>query len=319
MALDLTLVALGAALLAWAGDVLVDSSAALARRLRLTPAVVGLTVVAAGTSTPELFVSTTAALHGSPDIALANVVGSNIANVGLILGLCALIAPIPIAAPLFRAEFPVMMAASLALLGVAWSGGIGRGIGAAFLVALLAFLVWSVGMARRDAEAGHAVSLHEAVERLARQPLVRLLLVIVACFLGLGFGARLLVDGAVGIARAAGVSERVIGLTLVAVGTSLPELVATAAAALKRHHEMAVMNILGSNIFNVLGILGVTALIHPLSVAPGILWPDVPAMLLLAALLYPLARWDGWLSRPDGALLLSLYWCYVGWVVFQGG
>jgi len=302
----------GVALLAAAGSRMVDAAAALARRARITPAVVGLTVVAAGTSAPELFVSVTAALAGSPEIALANVVGSNIANVGLILGACALITGLPVARALLRREGPVMLAASLALLLLCLDRRLGRIEGLLFLAAMLAFLYASVRLARREAEvAREAASVEGLHERWRAASLPALLAWLVASIAGLGLGAHWLVAGATAIAQAAGMSERVIGLTLVAVGTSIPEFVASAAAALKRQPEMAVANVVGSNIFNILFILGVTATIRPLGVSRGMLGLDMPVMLGFGLLLVPLVRFDARLTRRDGLVLCAAYLGYL--------
>lgn len=304
--LSLTLVAAGIGLLIFGGDRLVEASIDLARRARLTPAFIGLTVVAAGTSMPELFVSATAALAGSPGIALGNVIGSNIANVGLILGLCAMVAPLPVGAGIMRLDYPVLVGVSIGVPLLGLDGWLGRWDSALCVLALSVYVGVAVALARRtlpvqaDSQAGAAPA----------RSIGPMLAWLVAALVCLAVGARVLVIGAVQIAHALGVSERVVGLTIVAVGTSLPELVASAAAALKQQQELAVANIVGSNIFNLLGILGVTGLIQPLPTEAGKLNIDVPVMIGFALALLPLAR-DERVSRLEGALLVLLYAGYL--------
>jgi cation:H+ antiporter len=313
MLIDLLLVAAGVAILAVAGDRLVDFAAAIAEKARLTPAVVGLTVVAAGTSAPELFVSVTAALGGAPGISVGNVVGSNIANVALVLGAGALIYPIPLARAILRFEYPFMVLASFALPLVCLNGELGRAAGSVFVIAIVGFVAWSIRLARGDVAelAASAQLVPELVEKLVGRSILVLLLGIGLMIACLALGAHILVLGASSVALTFGVSERVIGLTIVAVGTSLPEFVATLAAALKRHHEMAVANIVGSNLFNILLILGVTGLIHPIPVAPEILRVDIPVMIVTALILAPVAARGRELTRVHGCVLLVAYATYI--------
>ncbi|HEU4904666.1 MAG TPA: calcium/sodium antiporter [Solirubrobacterales bacterium] len=321
MILDLLLVAVGVAMLARAGDYLVDCSVAIADKARLTPAVVGLTVVAAGTSAPELFVSVTAALAGSPAIAVGNAVGSNVANIGLVLGAAALIAPIPIARAILRFEYPVMIAASLALPLACYGGELGRVAGMLFVAAIAWFLVYSIRLARLEGPGLENVAElvpESAAAMMGRSPLA-LTGGVVLGIVGLAAGAHLLVVGASGVALALGVSERVVGLTVVAFGTSLPELVATLAAAVKRHHAMAIANIVGSNIFNILLILGVTATIRPIRIEPQLLWQDIPVMLGFALALGPVVARGRGLSRRTGAVLVVLYLVYIVWLARAPG
>ena len=311
MLVDLLLIAAGIGVLAVAGDRLVDFAAALARRAHLTPAVVGLTVVSAGTSLPELFVSATAALEGSPAIAIGNVVGSNSANIGLVLGLAAVISPIPVAMAQMRFEYPFMLLASFGVFAMALDGELDRVEGVICVVVIIAFLVYSIHASRSRPDAGAPTS---AGASQVRRSMGALLIGLLVSFVGLAVGARLLVDGAIGIAREFGVSERVIGLTIVAFGTSLPELVATGAAAVKHQHAMAIANIIGSNIFNLLMILGVTSLIVPIPVAPMLLRFDMPIMLGFSLLFLPLSMPRRRVSRRSGSVLLLLYVVYIGWL-----
>jgi cation:H+ antiporter len=315
MLTDLLLIAAGLALLAVSGQKLVDFAVALAEKARLTPAVIGLTIVAAGTSMPEAFVSFAAALRGLPEIAVANVVGSNIANVGLILGACALFTPLPIGSSQLRLEYPFALLASWIALLLCRDGQLDRLEGAFFVASVIAFMSYSIWLARSQVSPAErdriAESLPDRAHVLGHRSTALLVAGLIATFAGLGVGADLLVKGASGIARLAGLSERVIGLTLVAVGTSLPELVASLAAAAKRHVGMAIANVIGSNIFNLLFILGGTGLIRPVPVAPAIVSPDMWVMLGLAAGLFPLVARDRSLGRGDGAILLGAYATYV--------
>jgi cation:H+ antiporter len=316
MLVSLILIAVGVALLTLAGDRLIDFAAAIARRARVTPAVIGLTIVAAGTSTPELFVSITAALKGSSEIAIANAVGSNAANIGLILGLCALVAPLPVLRGVLRFEYPVMVLVSWLLILFAHDGRIDRLEGGTFLAAMVAFVAYAVWVARRQARDQDRRAIAGEVDResgwLEGRPLLLLLSGLVACFVGLGLGAQLLVSGARDIALRLGLTERLVGLTIVAIGTSLPELVASLAATLKRQQEMAVTNIIGSNVFNVLMILGASALLRPIPVSSSLIVPDMAVMMTLTLLLFPLVVRDQLLERWEGALLLGVYVAYLG-------
>jgi cation:H+ antiporter len=317
--LALAAIAAGIALLAFSGDRLIELASALARKARLTPAVIGLTIVAAGTSTPELFVSVAASLEGSPEIAVANVVGSNSANIGFILGACALLASISVQRRLLQFEYPFMVLASWIFLLLARDGWIDRLEAGFFFVSMIAFTAYSIWVARHEVGAAERDEIAEAVParagRLAGASLPVLVSGVAAALVGLAVGAKLLVEGAVHIAASLGMSERVIGLTIVAIGTSLPELVASIAAALKREHEMAVTNIVGSNIFNVLMILGVAGLIRPLPVSPRLVDPDMVVMLAFALLLFPLVARHGTLGRRQGFILLGLYLLYLATVV----
>jgi cation:H+ antiporter len=316
--LDVGLLAVGALLLAYAGHRLVDFAAALAEKARLTPAVIGLTVVAAGTSAPELAVSVSGALRGSADIALGNVVGSNIANIGLILGGCAAVAAIPIARGVLRFEYPFLLLASWIVLLLSRDGRLDRLESSFFLASMAAFTGYAVWVARREISAIERQRVGETIPRhaesLSRQPAWRLLLGTSAALLGLVVGGDLLVRGAVGMAHSLGVSERVVGLTVVAIGTSLPELAVSLAAALKRQQEMAVANVVGSNVFNLLMILGVAGLVRPLTVDPRIASVDLWVMMGFTVLLLPLVLRRQTLSRAGGVCLLSCYLGYLAWL-----
>ncbi len=283
------------------GEALVRGAVGVARRLSLPPLLIGLTVVGFGTSTPELLVSVDAAWRGVPDIAIGNIVGSNIGNILLIVGLSALIWPIRVRGGTLRRDTAVMMAAALILIPAFWFGEMGRLSGAVLVAGLIAYLVWAYIKPGADtAEADSATML----------PLWQAALWVAAGLVALMVGARFLVDGAVIIARGYGISEAFIGLTIVAVGTSLPELATSLIAAFRRQSEIAIGNIVGSNIFNVLGILGVTALIAPIPVAGRFLNFDLPVMIAASVVL------TGLLLRPRvGRLMgIGLLLAYLGYV-----
>lgn len=312
------LVVVGAVVLAYAGDRLVEFAAAIAEKARLTPAVIGLTVVAAGTSAPELLVSVTGALRGAPGIAMGNVVGSNVANIGLILGICALIVPIPVARGVLRFEYPFLVLASWIALLLCRDGWLDRLEGAFFLGSMAGFVAYAVWVARGEITTAEKSLVGEAVpERaagLSRGPTWKLALGILGALVGLVAGAQALVSGSVTLARALGVTERVVGLTVVSVGTSLPELAVSVAAALRKQQEMAVANAVGSNIFNLLMILGAAGLLRPLLIDPHIIAVDLWVMLGFTVLLFPLVVRRGLLSRASGAGLLAAYGCYIAWL-----
>jgi cation:H+ antiporter len=321
MPTNVLLIVAGAALLALAGDRLVEFAAAIARRARLTPAVIGLTIVAAGTSTPELSVSIAAALRGSPEIALGNVVGSNSANIGLILGVAALIGSVAVRQRLLRFEYPFMVLSSGVLILLSRDGLLDRLEGAFFAASMVAFVAYSIWVARAEVSAAEREAIAEEVPAkaagLARHGVALLLLGVALSLAGLWIGAELFVRGAIGVAAALGVSERVIGLTVVAVGTSLPELVTSVTAALKKHHDIAVTNVVGSNIFNVLMILGLASLVRPIAVGPEMI-PDMAIMMTFAIVLFPLVIMDRELGRRDGLVLTGMYVFYILSLITRG-
>ncbi|MBN1478063.1 calcium/sodium antiporter [Candidatus Sumerlaeota bacterium] len=294
-------------LLLWAGaELLVRGASHLAAALGVSRLVIGLTLVAFGTSLPELMVSLTAGIRGEPGVVLGNVVGSNIANIGLIVGLAALLRPIAVQHRVTRREIPWMLIAALLTVPLAVDGGLGRGAGVILMGTFglyLTFFFWASPPTGSEPEG----------EPLSKAWAVPLGLAV----LGLGLlitGAPLFLNGAIAVARAVGISELVIGLTLVAVGTSLPELATSVVAALKGQSDIALGNIVGSNVFNVLLILGATVTVFPIEVPSLALWRDIPAMLILSALLLPVCRTGFTVSRLEGVLLLCLYGLYLAWL-----
>ncbi len=302
----------GLVLLLAGGELLVRGAVTVAERFQVSPLLIGLTLVGFGTSTPELVASLGAALSGAPGLAMGNVVGSNIANILLVLGIGAAIQPFATQPAAFRRDGPVLLGASLLLALVCLTGGIGRLLGGLFLLLLLAYTMATYLAERRDRDPAAALHVAEA-ERVA--PVPRALPLALGATLGglagVVVGADLLVEGAIELARRLGVSDAVIGLTVVAVGTSLPELATTVVASLRRHGDVAFGNIIGSNLFNTLGILGVTALVRPLAVPLSIARFDVWVMLAVAIVGVGFAV-TGWrVNRIEGCLLLLAYVVYL--------
>ncbi len=317
MATQLALFALGIVALVAGAGLLVRGASRLALALGISPLVVGLTVVAFGTSAPELAVSVGAAMRGSTDIAVGNVVGSNIFNVLFILGLSALIAPLVVNAQVVRQEVPIMIGASLALAAAAWNGVIGYVDGAVFLAALAGYTWFLVVQARRQTretrdEFAGAVGASGGWGGVALQ-----LALVAGGLVLLVIGSRWLVGSAIHFARAAGVSETVVGLTIVAAGTSLPEVAASIAATLRGERDIAVGNVIGSCTFNVLGCLGLSALVAPagLQVAPSVLAFDLWVMVAVAFACLPVFATGHSVSRWEGLVFLAFYAAYAAYLV----
>ena len=316
----------GLVLLVWSAERFVDGAAASSRRLGVSPLLIGMLVLGFGTSAPELMVSALAAGQGNPGLALGNAYGSNIANIGLILGLVALISPLSVHSGVIRRELPLLGGMTLLSALLMWGGMIGRMEGSLLLVLLAAFILLSILQARRAAPDALAV---ETEESLAVHPmslraglvwtLVGLLLLIVS--------SRILVWGAVAIAQGFGVSDLIIGLTVVAVGTSLPELASSVSALRRGEHDLVLGNVVGSNLFNTLGVVGLAAVIRPIEVGSEVLLRDWSLMAVMTALMVVFAM--GWRGRPgrinrlEGAVLLSLFLGYmlfmIRLVVLSGG
>lgn len=307
----------GLVILAVAGHFLVEGAARLALLARVTAAVVGLTVVAMGTSLPELAVSVGAALERATDIAYGNVVGSNIFNIAVILAVAALVRPVPVPGQTIRLEYPFMVVASFVVLLLARDGVIDRLEGVFLVVALAAFVVYVVRLARGatppDETRELSARLARTVERAGgRGRAWRISAAMVALgILGLGVGAEMMVRGAVTIAEAWGIPQRVIGLTIVAMGTSLPELATCVVAAARNEPDILLGNLVGSNIFNVLGILGITSLITNVPVQPAAIAVDNWVMLGFAVVLFPLMAWGRSVTWRNGLFLLTGFAAYV--------
>ncbi len=328
---DLMLLAAGLALLLIGGELLVRGAVAIAERAGMSPLLIGLTLVGFGTSMPELVTSVQAAIAGSPGIAVGNIVGSNISNILLILGLSAIVSPIAVASSALARDGMIVLATAIAFAIVGYVWQLDRLVGATGLALLVAYIVYAwrqESIPRTVQQEGHTSAyergeafeelhtgpLHDqpATKRLADRlgPFVPVLMALAGLALVVG-GGKLLVDGAVGIARAYGISETVIGLTIVAVGTSMPELVTSIVAALRGHSAVALGNVLGSNIYNTLGIGGATALMAPTSMPAEIVRFDNLVMIAASVLLLVLARSGFRINRMEGALLTA---CYVGYL-----
>ncbi len=313
MVLNIAFLIVGLVLLYYGAEALVRGSAALALRLGVTPLLVGLTIVAFGTSAPELVVSLRAAMSGSSDIALGNVVGSNICNVLLILGLAALINPLKVELQIVKIQIPTMIAVSLLLWLFLLNGVISRPEALLLLMGFAAFNFGSYWLSRRQLSETVQEIYPDAAPQSQRPTWLNIVFIIAGLAL-LVLGADLLVKGAVSIAKALGFSEAVIGLTVVAVGTSLPELATSVVAAVKNEADIAVGNVVGSNIFNILLIIGTSAMVTPVP-AGGITFGSLAVMTLAAVVALPMA-WTGFkLNRVEGALLLSGYVVYVVWLL----
>lgn len=303
----------GFVLLGFGAEALVSGSARLALRLGLAPVFIGLTIVAFGTSAPEFAVSMQAALSGSSAIALGNVVGSNIANIGLILGITAILAPTRIDTQLTRIQMPILIVVSILLWLLLIDGEIGLLDGILLSLGLIVFIV--VSHRKADPRQVTAeISLPDSSKDSALSKLPVSIVFIIGGLALLIAGSTIFVEGAVSLAQHFGVSEMFIGLTIVAVGTSVPELATSVLAALRKHPDIAVGNIVGSNVFNILGILGITAVVSPVSSADISIF-DLAAMLVFAIVLLPLARTGFVLTRLEGAMLLAGYIAYIAYLV----
>jgi cation:H+ antiporter len=316
----LLMLTLGLAILIAGGELLVRGASRLAALARVSPLLIGLTVVAFGTSAPELAVSLRAVWTGQADVAMGNIVGSNIANVLLILGLSALAAPLVVASQLVRFDVPLMILASVAIWWLAWDGVLGRVDGALLFASLVIYLAWSIRASRRESALVVAEFAQEfpIPTRGVRAAAVQSLLVVVGVVL-LTIGSRWLVDGAVQVAEYFGISQLVIGLTIVAAGTSLPELVTSIIAALRGERDLAVGNVVGSNLFNILCVGGLAALAapHGVAVSPVAIRFDLPVMIAVAVACLPVFFTGSRIDRWEGALFFGYYLAYVAYLLIR--
>ncbi|MGX1308330.1 cation:H+ antiporter [Amorphus suaedae] len=318
-------IAVGVLGLLGGGELLVRGASRLAVRLGMSPLVVGVTIVGFGTSVPELVTCLEAAWRGAPGIAVGNIVGSNIANILLILGAAAAIRPFMCSRAAVVRDGGLVIATALAFTVVAMTGELERWMGALFVAGLVAYLGW-LYMSERNtggelAAAGDVPSVAEISggddRFFFRFPWIVDAALVIAGIVIVVVGANFLVDGAVSIARMFDISEDVIGLTLVALGTSLPELATSVVAAVRKQSEIALGNVLGSNIYNILGIGGITALVHPIPVSQAMLMFDFPIMVGVSIAMVVMARSRGRMSRGEGLLLLGAYVAYIG-VLYSG-
>ncbi|MBE6363999.1 MAG: calcium/sodium antiporter [Lentisphaerae bacterium] len=309
----------GVALLYFGAEYLIKGGVAIAEKLGVSPLLIGLTLVAFGTSAPELVVSIQAALNDSGDIAVGNVIGSNICNVALILGLCAIIKPIITNEKLFKLDMPLLLGASILFACFYFADG--RGInfwqGAVLFTILVVYLVWSFYQEKKSGS-GELAAAAEEEGGDKPCPVWLALIMVVGGLAGLVFGAKCFVASAVYFALAMGVSQAVVGLTIVAIGTSLPELATSVVAVIKNERDIAVGNIVGSNIFNILVIMGIAPMVSDLH-APNIGMADLSVMLALVPVLWIMMKTGKKVSRVEGGILLAVYIAYTGWLFVKGG
>lgn len=308
MITSLTLLILSLVALYIGAGWLVQGSSALALKAKVSPLVIGLTIVAFGTSAPELVVSLNATLSGKGDIAIGNIVGSNIFNIGVILGVSATICPLQVKKQLLRIDIPVMLAATLLLTVLFWNGTLSRVEGFFFLAGIIVYTLFSLFYSRKHGE-GPNLELEEQPKHWAVDTLA-----IIGGLAVLVCASRLLVDNAVSIAKELGMSEAVIGLTIVAAGTSMPELATSIVAAYKRKTDIAIGNIVGSSLFNILAIAGSCSLVHPIE-AKNVNYIDLLVMLTISVLLLPLVKSGQKISRTEGFVLILFYVIYIFWLL----
>lgn len=318
MILPLIAVAAGLILLVWSAERFVDGAATTSGRLGLSPLLIGMLVIGFGTSAPELVVSALASGQGNPGLALGNAYGSNIANIGLILGLVALIAPLGVHSSVVCRELPILGMVTLLSALVMWGGVIGRVEGTLLLILLVTFMGFSVWRARREGGDPLAADTEESLQGLAMSLQAGLVWTGVGLVL-LVVSSRILVWGAVAIAQNLGVSDLIIGLTVVAVGTSLPELASSISALRRNEHDLVLGNVVGSNLFNTLGVVGLAAVIHPIEVGSEVLLRDWGLMTVMTVMLAVFAMgWrgrEGRINRLEGAALLAMFVGYTGWMI----
>ena len=308
-----SLLILLACLILFAGaELLVRGGASLALKLGLTPLVVGLTVVAFGTSMPELIVSLKAAMLGQSDIAIGNVVGSNIFNIAVILGLSAAVFPVTTHLQILRWDAPVLIAVTLLVPLTFLDGSVSQIEGIVLMLLAVAYTVWAVKMAKKDEKLGHEA--HVDIPEIKNKGSILTDVIKIAAGLGvLVLGSRILVDNAVLIAKSLGVSEAIIGLTIIAAGTSMPELATSVVAAFRKQSDIALGNVLGSNLFNILFVLGGSAAIHPVRTT-GLQPLDLWMMIGITIILFPMLLTGKRVSRGEGLLLVA---CYGGYLAFM--
>ena len=312
MLLHVLLLILGLVILYFGAESLVSGASKIALAFGISPMIIGLTIVALATSAPEFVVSLLAAVNGSPDLALGNVVGSNVANIGLIVGASALLLPMAVERDVLRRDYPIMLTALASAIGLAYLGSRIDRIDGVLLLGILAFfLAACLRVAIRQNRHFRATGQMQAIDAEGRK-MGKQVVKVIGGIAALVAGASLMVDAAVEIARFYSISELVIGATIVAFGTSLPELATAIVAALRKESDISLGNILGSNIFNTCFILGGVSLVHPIDVSHQALRLDLPAMGIVGLLLFPIMRMNYRVTRKDGVILLI---AYVGYVI----
>jgi cation:H+ antiporter len=313
MLLDTIAIITGFLLLIWSADRFIIGAAATARNFDVPPLIIGLTIVGFGTSAPEMMVAGFASYNGSPAMAIGNALGSNITNITLVLGVAALIAPLDIHSRILRKELPILLFATLIVLLLLRDMSLSRFDGFILLGLLILLMWWITSQGIRSQSSGDALTDEYIEELPAAMSTAHALFWLVAGLILLTISSKILVWGAVNIAVSLGVSELIIGLTIIAIGTSLPELAASITGALKNEHDIAIGNVVGSNLFNTLGVLAIPGLIAPSALADGILERDLPIAFILTIVLFIMAygiRGSGRINRLEGGLLLSAFIAY---------
>ncbi len=316
---NILLIIAGLVLLMWGADRFVHGAAATARNLGVAPLLIGLTIVAFATSAPEILVSVVAAMQKEPGLAFGNAIGSNIVNIGLVLGTTALIRPIALESATLRREMPALLAVTLLTVSLFLDTFLSRIDGFVMLTGLVIVMIWLARLGMRS-PATDPIAMDYEAEIPTDVSMVMAVMWLVVGLATLLIGAELLVDGAIGIAKELGISEVVIGITIVAFGTSLPELAVSLASALKGEYGLAIGNIVGSNIFNLLAVIGVAAAIHPSALAPTVLSLHIFVMVAFTLVLFAMTYdYDGKsrLSRAEGLALVTAYVAYGVYVVMQ--
>ena len=317
MLYDILLILGGFILLVWSADTFINGAAGLARNLGVSPLLIGLTIVGFGTSAPEILVSTMASLNGNPGLSIGNAIGSNIANIALILGVTALIAPLSVHSDTLKREYPILLAITFIAAGLMLDGHLGPTDGVILLTLLILVLFWIVHLGMKRKKNDPLIAEIED-ELPAQMPTTKAIFLFVIGLAVLLISSRMLVIGAVNIAQSFGVSDLIIGLTIVAVGTSLPELAASIASALKNEHDLAIGNVIGSNIYNLLAVLSIPGLLSPGEFAVEVIVRDWPILLGLTVALffmgYSFKNSAGSINRTEGAVLLIAFIVYQGWL-----
>jgi len=309
--LSILAIAAGFIILVWGADRFVHGASATARNLGISPLIIGLTVVGFGTSAPEILVSVMASLQGNPSLAVGNAVGSNITNIALVLGATALITPLHVKSEILKREYPLMFIVMLVALMLVADGELGRLDGIVLLLGLVGLLIWMIYLGMRRDHDPMQTEYESEIPQIATAPALMWLVVGILLLLG---SSRMLVWGAVNVAHALEISDLVIGLTVVAIGTSLPELAASIMSALRKEPDIAIGNVIGSNMFNLLAVLGLPGLIAPHTLSPAVLSRDFPFMIGLSIALFVMAyglRGPGRVNRVEGLMLLGGYVAYM--------
>lgn len=317
MTLAIIAVVLGLVLLVWSADRFVEGSASTARHFGMPPLLIGMVIVGFGTSAPEMVVSALAASQGNPGIALGNAYGSNITNIALILGLTALISPIAVHSQVLRKELPILTAVTALAAWQLWDGHISRLDAVILLCVFAGLMAWTIWQGLRKQSDALGSEMQQELDQTI-MPIRRAVYWLILGLVLLIVSSRILVWGAVEIAHVFGVSDLIIGLTIVAVGTSLPELASSIIAARKGEHDIALGNILGSNLFNTLAVVGIAGMIHPLSVGPEVFNRDMLVMIALTVSLFVFGygfRRAGRINRAEGAALMAAYVAYTTYLI----